>query len=404
MILILVGFIPSALSTSFAAGDKPDTPGETLSTIEDHSSLETADDKTTSEDILYLNLLERPFTPVEMKYFGFIDISLAELSMDSHWVYIVITVEEPLPPESFSYYGVEVDIDIDDRGDVLVWATLPKDEVWTLADNVFVDENDDVGGVKPYVAEPPEKSWDGYDSDLLDVEAWIRRPPEDDHQIWMAFPIGLLEGTDVFVWSVYAQGNPPKQSQSSLHLSSSGHQEQPGIFFDQSKFHYNDFVHPKRAGSPIAESRFYPLGILAAVDNTCRQIFGATLDAPYPGFCGYNIQLEVTTEEPEPLDDVIYPEEDESPDPVPEPKDDDDPTPQPEPEDEEDDDTPTLQREPEEIECEDNRLVPCDDEQYPDDTELEVEEEDESGNTIQVAPWNPSDSIRDRLTFKEDED
>jgi len=332
LIFVLMGFLPNILSASFAAPDKPNVPGEALSTIEDHSSLATAKEKTTSDDTLYLNLLERPFTAEEMKYLGFIDISLAELSKDGQWMYVVISVEEALPPGPVCFFGVEIDVDLDDRGDLLIWATLPKDDEWASDSKIFFDKNDDVGGLMPYIAEPPDASWDGYDSNLPEGVAWIRRAPEDNQQVWLAFPTALLEGAKVFIWNVYAQA-VPKGTQSSLHMVSSSQQEQ-ALVFDQTKFHYNDFVHPSKAGSPIAESRFYPLEALSLVDNTCRQVFGGRLEQPRPGFCNYKIQQVVTPAEPaepdepdaptqpEPLDDVIYPgeKEDPSPDPKPTPE------------------------------------------------------------------------------------
>jgi len=404
LILVFAGFLPSMLSTSFAAShEMPDAPGETLSSITDHSSFSTAKEKTTFEDFLYLNLLERPFTPVEMKYFGFVDISLAELSMDSHWVYVVISVEEILPKDPISNYAVEVDIDLDDRGDFLVWATIPKEKEWSPADKIFIDENDDVGGLTPHIAEVPEENWDGYDAELLDSKAWIRRSPEDDQQVWMAFPIELLEGAEVFIWSVYAQGVTTKRQQGSLFLVSANQQNQPAVVFDQTKFHYNDFVHPKRAGSPMAESRFYPLGVLAVVDNTCRQIFGGTLEAPYPGFCEYSILGVSSSEDTEIIEVVDPPSDDDLPDP-------DQPTDRSPPDD--------VIYPPEEDDCVDTVAAPCDDDnqddssddgQYPGrDVTIQIgddgqsddgDDDDQSGGGLEPLDWNPSEAIRDKINI-----
>jgi hypothetical protein len=408
MISILSGFIPIRLdnfpsenqnSSLAEIGEPPNEPGKPVSVIEDQSSLETAEAKTTYEDILYLNLLERPFSPGKMNYIGFVDISLAELSMDNQWVYVTINVEEALPFEPVCDYGVEVDTDLDDRGDFLVWANLPMPMEWIPLTKVYIDGNKDVGGLKPYLAEPPEKEWDGYETEIPDVEAWIRRAPEDDQQVWIAFPIDFLHGADTFVWSVYAQCFTPKPPQSSLVRVSANQQQPKGLIFDQSKFHYNDFVHPKRAGSPIEGSRFYPLGDLAFVDNTCRQIYGATLEAPYPGFCDYEIQGIVAPGETE----VV---------PVPDQPDDDDDLPDP-------DDSPPddVIFPPEDDECQDTVAAPCDDDdtgQYPergptvvvgegDDDDGDDDDGDEDGG-LKVIDWNPTEHILDNLNIIKDDD
>ncbi|MCK5635683.1 MAG: hypothetical protein KAI06_11365, partial [Anaerolineales bacterium] len=126
---------------------EPSSPGSVSSFMTDRSSAALASERRANADIFDVNLLERPFTTQVMDYQEYLDIIRAELSMGSPWVYVTIFLEGPPPAGSEAAYGVEVDLDIDGKGDWLILADVPPDSAWTT-DGVRAcrDANGDVGG------------------------------------------------------------------------------------------------------------------------------------------------------------------------------------------------------------------------------------------------------------------
>ncbi|MCJ7824601.1 MAG: hypothetical protein MUP44_06860, partial [Anaerolineales bacterium] len=131
---------------------QPSSPGSVSSFMTDRSSAALAAERRANADNFDINFLERPFTTQVMDYQEYLDITRAELSMGSPWVYVTIFLEGPPPAGSEASYGVEVDLDIDGRGDWLVLADAPPDSAWTT-DGVRAcrDANGDVGGPTPMI-------------------------------------------------------------------------------------------------------------------------------------------------------------------------------------------------------------------------------------------------------------
>jgi hypothetical protein len=67
---------------------------------------------------------------------------------------------------------------------------------------------------------------------------------------------------------------------------------------DISKYDYNDSFKESEAGSSVRNSRYYPLGSLYAVDNTCWEAFGLQTTGYEPKFCPANMSATATKKSP----------------------------------------------------------------------------------------------------------
>jgi len=103
----------------------PGKPGWVSQWWLDISSKSTAGQKRAyGGDYLNQNLLERPFTAEEMVYRPDVDLERVELSQDPTFYYFMLQLSGLSPDTNrlSAYYGVELDIDRDGRGDLLLWA------------------------------------------------------------------------------------------------------------------------------------------------------------------------------------------------------------------------------------------------------------------------------------------
>jgi len=249
-------------------------PGEPLETINSHvtdpSSLGYAAEGHTYGDQYLINRYERPFTAESMEYKGYLDILLTDLKYNSPWVYFIIKLQEDLPAAGEARYGVEFDLDIDGRGEVLVTALLPPSAEWTTAGvRVLKDIDGDVGGENPVFSEAPLDGLTGYEVEIFhsgqgdDPDlAWIRRDPEEPNRVQLAVKDAVIGGTG-YLWSVWAD---------------------EGVR-DPAARDYNDRWTLSVAGSPIKENQFYPLKEVALVDSTCRSWYGYEPTGAEPGLC-----------------------------------------------------------------------------------------------------------------------
>lgn len=249
----------------------PSNPGSISSFMTDRSTRPLAGEGRAIADSFDQLLFERPYTSESMEYRAYLDITRGELSASSPWFYVIIHLEEGAPAEAAPLYGVEIDIDLDGRGDWLIWGAVPPDSEWTT-DGVQAlrDTNNDVGGANPVIANSPPQTGDGYDDLVFDAghgpdpdAAWIRRSPSSPSQIHLAFKQTLIGPPGEFLWGVWADEGP-----------------QDPAFFD-----YNDHWSISQAGSPVANTSYYPLKELALIDNSCRWGYGFTPTGSEPGAC-----------------------------------------------------------------------------------------------------------------------
>jgi hypothetical protein len=215
--------------------------------------------------------LERPFTREVMDYQPHLDLTRGELSLVPPWIYITIFLEEAPPSDAHATYAVEIDLDIDGRGDWLLTASLPQGGEWST-DRVraYQDNNNDVGGLRPLRADPPPQTGNGYETLVFDQgigpdpdAVWARIPPGNPDRIQIAFKHDLIAVDTYLLWGVWADGAT----------------DQAG-WFD-----YNDHFTLAEAGSPLSTSPDYPLDQLASIDNSCRWAYDFTPTEQLPGMC-----------------------------------------------------------------------------------------------------------------------
>jgi hypothetical protein len=250
----------------------PGEPKARTSALGDRSSAPFAEQKRTIGDDFNANLYERPFSAEEMVYLDYLDIAPgADLSFSPPWIYVSIYLVGAPPKDAKAMYAVELDLNLDARGDWLITASAPHSTEWTTSGvRVYVDSNGDVGGKKPMQAESPPQTGDGYDTQIFDQgvgpdpdAAWVRLSPNEPVAIQFAFKHTFI-GTDyTLIWGVWADGglNNPE-------------------WFD-----YNDHFTYDEAGSPVASDPHYPLQAIASIDNTCRWIQGIVPRPGMPGMC-----------------------------------------------------------------------------------------------------------------------
>lgn len=238
--------------------------------ILDTSSLAYEGQGYTVGDSFTVNHLERPFTAEDMVYRGYLDIVKANLYRVPPFSVVTLFLEKELPEQEDLSYAVELDLDKDGRGDLMVIAQLPPDTAWTAEGvRVLRDADGDVGGDQPLQAEAPSPNWNGYEQEIYNSGrgedpdlAWIRRSPESSQQIQIAYK-EELQGSQGFLFGVWAD---------------------QGVQ-DPAAFDYNDHWSLEEAGSPLENNPAYPLQALALVDSTCRAWAGFVPTGTEPGIC-----------------------------------------------------------------------------------------------------------------------
>ena len=268
----------------------PDQPGWVSQWWMETNSASTAGQKRANGgDYLNQNLLERPFTTEEMVYRPDVDLVRVEISKGPTFYYFMLHLSDINSETNMlsAYYGVELDISRDGRGDLLLWALGDGSTEWSITDVfVYQDANDDVGGSRPLLAEAPNYSGDSYEKLLFSPDhlddpdaAWKRVDPADDTVIQLAIKKSVLGNAEAFLWNAWADDGVK----------------------DPTKFDYNDFFTLTEAGSPIGGAADYPLKDLYLTDNTCRLAYGFEPTGNETNLC-YVPEPAATAEPPEPDD------------------------------------------------------------------------------------------------------
>jgi hypothetical protein len=166
------------------------------------------------------------------------------------------------------HYGVELDKDKDGFGDFLILAKPPYTAEWNARNvQVFADANRDTGGNSATASDAPFDG-DGYESLISDVSqdigddpdlAWVRL--SGDNLVQFAFKREWAG--EIFMSSVFADAG----------------------LKDVTRFDYADRFTEAEAGSPVRNSRFFPLQALFAIDTTCREAVGFVSTGYEPRVC-----------------------------------------------------------------------------------------------------------------------
>ncbi len=261
---------PAATNTpTITHTDYPATSPGSGGSIYDVVSQDTANEKRAPYGDSYkINRLERPFKQ-DMTYISDLDIDTFSLGVDDKWIYISIELVGSNPNNDIGIrYGVEIDNDGDGFGDTIIWAEPPYSKDWTNNNvQVYEDSNHDTAGLSAGLSDAPIDT-DGYDKLIFDRGiaddadlAWVRSHAGEKATIQFAFKKSLTDGS--FMLGV---------------LSDAG-------LRDVGKLDYVDRFLPEDAGSPVRDNKYYPLGGLYLVDNTCREAFGYTPTGFEPQLC-----------------------------------------------------------------------------------------------------------------------
>ncbi len=240
----------------------------------DYDSSKTEDERRApGGDRFLLGQFERPFNAETMDiYYPDLDIEDVNVYEDSLWVYASITVKGPDPQNAFpGNYALELDLDLDGTGDLLIIAHRPSLKEWTsLGVQIWSDENQDIGGKVVIKADDGGKG-NGYERLMFDQGrgsnpdlAWMRVSPNEENTIQIAFLNLLLIGDRAFLLGAWT-----------------GYDDLQPALFD-----LDDHFTRAEAGEAMIELEgFYPIKELSGVDNTCRMAIGFQPSGGEPGLC-----------------------------------------------------------------------------------------------------------------------
>jgi len=226
--------------------------------INDVTCVDTAAQKRAPYGDSYkINLFERPFMQ-DMTYIPDMDIVSYNLSKDEKFYYVSIQLVGSNPNNELGInYAVELDLDADGYGDTIIVAHPPYKVEWST-DNVRVaqDTDHDTGGLSAENSDAPLPG-NGYDSIIFDGGlgsdhdlAWVRVNAGKLATVQFAFKISLAENR--FMYGVLADAG----------------------LKDITSLDYVDRYTEEEAGSPVSDRSTYPLKLIYAMDNVCRDAYG----------------------------------------------------------------------------------------------------------------------------------
>ena len=277
----LVTVVPTSTAASASATEAiqhESVPGELpdsrRSYAADQDSFITSPEKRApGGDRFTFGRYERPFNGVTMDlYFPEIDILETFSYHDATWIYFSITLRGlDLNYVLSGKYAVEIDADLDGRGDWLIISSGPISKEWTTdGTEVWYDSNNDVGGSLSVTADDQSQG-NGYDTKIFDRGtgddpdlAWTRIEPGQPLNVQLAIKSFLLGTNGVYMAGSWAGKDT----------------------LDPSLFDLNDHFTHEQAGASLKELEFfYPIKAVAEIDNTCRVAVGFQPSGGEPGLC-----------------------------------------------------------------------------------------------------------------------
>ena len=217
-----------------------------------------------------INRLERPFLQ-DMTYVSDLDIETFSLGFDTDFYYMSMDLIGSDPNNALGIqYGVELDTNADGFGDFVVLGRSPFSTEWSSANvQVFADNNHDTAGLSGDKSDAPITT-NGYETPLFDGAlgtnsdpdlAFVRMNYSDAANVQFAFKKSLPGGS--FMYGVFADAG----------------------LTDVGQLDYVDRFKEAQAGSPVKDKKYYPLGALFAIDNTCREPIGFSPNGYEPMIC-----------------------------------------------------------------------------------------------------------------------
>jgi hypothetical protein len=230
-----------------------------------------------------INRYERPFNALSQdEYYPDLDIQNAYFGRDSDWYYLRIILFDPQPATEYlaGTYAIEMDLNVDGRGDLLVMVSEPGKEAgekWSSHGvQIWADSNNDVGGEHPNIPEELDLA-DGYDTLLFDQGvgddpngAWARVFMTRSAYVELAFKNHYLKEDIAFKWWVW-----------------SGYEA-----YSPDLFELHDFYSLEKAGVPHTGMEFFPVNEIFALDSSCPNMWGAKPNLAELDYCFTEVKLD----------------------------------------------------------------------------------------------------------------
>lgn len=217
---------------------------------------------------------ERPFNANTMDvYFSQLDIVDTQVFQDDTWVFASIALNELKSDSSGGEkYAVEIDDNLNGKGDWLIVALKPQSGDWSVDGvQIYHDTNQDVGAqIALLTDEGAIISGDGFDTMTFDQghgddpdSAWIRISPSNPNVIEFAIKKSALANPTRFMINMWA-----------------------GSSLDPVKFDINDqYTHEQAGAADAGLTIFYPIKAVAELDNSCRMAIGFQPTGKELGLC-----------------------------------------------------------------------------------------------------------------------
>lgn len=297
IILTLACSLPSTTPTESAPLDVTEAPAESApptETVIQHNNIpvslpekqsgEAADfdsSKVLSNNTLIggdrftFSRFERPFNAETMDtYFPQLDIVGTQISQDDTWIYASITMHEITASSSASEkYAVEIDTNINGKGDWLIIGLKPVSTDWVVNGvQIFQDTNQDVGLELPTLTdENTNLTSDGFETKVFDQgqgndpdSAWIRISPSNPNIIEFAIKQSAIESPKKYLIGMWAGTT----------------------LLDPANFDINDkFTHEQAGAADAGLQIYYPIKAVSEIDNSCRMAVGFQPTGKEPGLC-----------------------------------------------------------------------------------------------------------------------
>lgn len=250
-------------------------PEERTNHAGDHdSSKSAAHQEAPGGDRFSFGQYERPFIANTMDvYFPYLDIVDTFTYEDETWVFATIRLYGGDANGLLAgNYAVEIDSDINGKGDWLVLVSKPGSTEWsTEGVQVWQDSNQDNGGINAVFADEDLSSGDGFDFKVFDGgqsqdpdAAWARVSPTSPTTVEIAVKRSLVDDDGKYLAGMWA-GNDS---------------------LNPAMFDFNDHMTHEQAGAALRGLEiFYPIKGLAELDASCRVSIGFEPTGLEPGLC-----------------------------------------------------------------------------------------------------------------------
>jgi hypothetical protein len=265
-------------------------PADRSSHAGDYDSSTTAKNKIApGGDRFTYGKFERPFNANTMDvYFPELDIIDTFVFQDETWIYGTITLAGLDANNAASgKYAIELDTDLDGKGDWLIIASAPTADWSTTGVQVYQDANKDVGNVSAMFTDE-KATGDGFEKLVFDQgtgddadAAWARISPNDPKSIEISVKRSVLGNPNKYLINMWA-----------------GH-----TLLDPSLFDINDHFTQEQAGAADPGLQlFYPIKEVSELDNSCRMAVGFEPTGQEPGLCEVFVPVINVPPTPKPTD------------------------------------------------------------------------------------------------------